>query len=351
MGRSNKANLPWVDAVGEKIVEGLVDRYRRPMIFLQSGPYQSNPPFVGIYFNDPILHYVKSSKADHTADFRFGFYIQRCYSKDRGSYTLEAGFDLHNPTLSDRFFFPNLIAHRATVSERLLEWARQTSKSDSYIWFRDADGTDYFTDWEDSASSLEADLLICSDRKNKKDALRWRNINFEAMRELRPFLAHSEETLQEEAEAIASAALCAFEELDFLYDLLFPRGLGPARTSNDQNRALRRKQPARLCSWSPEDNCRGDVQAAHIKPDYLGGLAVPGNLIWLCRFHHALLDLHLRGRMRIDRAAQRIIACVSNEPPNEEAGKGAAIAIWTTIPDRSAWPLPLKPESISHLFD
>lgn len=87
VSRSNKANLPWVDAVGERIVEALVDRHRRPMIYLQSGPYQNNPPFVGIYFNDPILHYVKSSKADHTADFRFGFYIRRWYSNDRRGYT------------------------------------------------------------------------------------------------------------------------------------------------------------------------------------------------------------------------------------------------------------------------
>jgi len=170
------------------------------------------------------------------------------------------------------------------------------------------------------------------------------------MRELHPFMGHSEDTLQEEAEAVASAALQVFDELDFLYDLLFPRGLGPARTSNDQNRALRRKQPTRICSWSPEDCCGGDVQAAHIKPDYLGGLAVPGNLIWLCRFHHALLDLHLRAKMRIDRGSQRIVATVSDTPPSEDAGGGEPLSIWTAIPDKSAWPLPLKPQSIAHLF-
>src|SRR5205085_364272 len=66
MPRSTKANLPWIDAVGAKIAGGLSERYARPMIYRQSGPYnQSKTPHVGIFFNDPILHHIASVNPAH----------------------------------------------------------------------------------------------------------------------------------------------------------------------------------------------------------------------------------------------------------------------------------------------
>jgi hypothetical protein len=105
VSRSNKANLHWIDAVGAGLAERLSRRFGRPMIYHQSGPYtQSGIPHVGIYFNDPIFHYVASAKTSHTSDFRFGYYIERTRDPDTDEHIIMSGFDVVNPTLCGRFF-------------------------------------------------------------------------------------------------------------------------------------------------------------------------------------------------------------------------------------------------------
>ena len=154
-----------------------------------------------------------------------------------------------------------------------------------------------------------------------------------------------------EASGLSNAVLAFFEDLDFVYSLLFPRDIGPSRVSGGQNRTLKKRQPERRCAWLIEDKCRGIVDAAHIKPDRLGGLAVPGNLIWLCRAHHRLVDVDLKAELSVDHSSRQLIASVRGIAPPASSAEGATLAIWKSIQDRKAWPLPLRTESIAHLFE
>ncbi len=147
------------------------------------------------------------------------------------------------------------------------------------------------------------------------------------------------------------ATLASFKRLDFLYSMLFPRDLGPSRMSGGQNRALKVRQPDRRCSWASGEHCEGTVDAAHIKPDRLGGHAVAGNLFWLCQFHHKLLDAYLKAALSLDRPSRRVVASVRTVPPPTIKAGGIPLAIWEAIEDKRAWPLPLRPGSIGHLFD
>ena len=151
---------------------------------------------------------------------------------------------------------------------------------------------------------------------------------------------------------LAVATLASFKRLDFLYSMLFPRDLGPSRMSSGQKRAPKVRQPDRRCSWADGEHCEGTVDAAHIKPDRLGGHAVPGNLFWLCQFHHKLLDAHLKSvfiaRPQVE--AGRRLREANGLPPRGKAG-GIPLVIWESIEDKGAWPLPLSVDSIGHLFD
>jgi hypothetical protein len=71
-----------VDAIGLMIAKRLTAHYGRPIFHLQSGPYnQSKEPQVGIFFNDPVLHFVKAVDEEGSVDFRFGYFIERSYQK------------------------------------------------------------------------------------------------------------------------------------------------------------------------------------------------------------------------------------------------------------------------------
>ena len=151
MPRSTKANLHWIDEeFGSKIAGGLSERYARPMIYRQSGPYnQSKTPHVGIFFNDPILHHIGSVNPAHKVDFRFGFYLERCFSSETDDYVIIAGFQMLNPTLSVRFLMPNLRADHATVAVKLVAWLRRHGADGGYVRFSTSDGREYIADGPD----------------------------------------------------------------------------------------------------------------------------------------------------------------------------------------------------------
>ena len=348
MPRSNKANLPWIDAVGSEVVERLADRYARPMIFRQSGPYNQNKtPYGGIYFNDPILHYISPTKPGHTVDFRFGFCLQRYFASNLNSYIITSGFEMLNPTLSIRLLMPNIRAERDAVASKLSHWLRFNS---GYVRMGIKEGADYRTFANHDLSELGDALKAYTTLPRNHDSLTWRRLQIVALRDLTQFDGWEEADLLKNAGDVAAAALASFEQLDFLYSLLFPRDLSPTRLSNGQNRALKTRQPDRCCAWAVQDHCVGSVDAAHIKPDRLGGHAVPGNLFWLCKFHHKLLDTYLNASLEVDRSTKQIVASVGMTPPAQSKAGGVPLAIWEAIVNKRVWILPLNPQSISHLF-
>jgi hypothetical protein len=322
------------------------------MIYRQGGPYtQHKLPYVGIHFNDPVLHYVAAVKSEHTADFRFGFYLRRMFDRLINQWIISAGFYIANPTLCLRFFMPNLQVHRVEVSKKLAAWALRHQDRYAFTRFGESDSSGRALDGDDNLESFATAISIYAGLGRKKTKLGWNYMTFYTMRDLSEFNDQSEEYLHKNSDAVAVSALAVFEELGFLYRLLFPSDLGPARTGSGQNRALKSKQPDRTCSWLTDESCRGIVQAAHIKPDYMGGLAVPGNLIWLCEFHHTLLDVYLRASMRKVLSSKTIVASISDDPPSGSVGNGIPLSIWNQIELRGEWPLPLRTESIGHLFE
>ena len=351
MPRSNKANLPWIDAVGGEVAERLSDRYARPMIFRQSGPYnQRKKPHVGVYFNDPILHHISPTKPGHTVDFRFGFYLERCFSPTIDSYVVLAGFDMFNPTLGMRFLMPNIRAERETVAGKLSAWLRRNERNHGHVNLG-SDSDKYLAFGDDDPADLDEALGVYATLPRNIESITWRRIHLSAIARLPEFVGWDDADLLKGSSDVATAALSSFEGLDFLYSLLFPRDLGPSRLSNGQNRALKTKQPDRRCSWVVGEHCSGIVDAAHIKPDRLGGHAVPGNLFWLCQFHHKLLDTYLKAGLTLDRPSRRIVASVGAKPPAPSKAGGIPLAIWESIEDKRVWVLPLRSESIVHLFD
>jgi hypothetical protein len=246
---------------------------------------------------------------------------------------------------------PNLEMHRAEVSEKLAAWISRNQERAPFVEFGQEDRKKYLLNAPDKVDSLPQALIIYTGMRRSSKKFLWRNIRFCALRDLPDYQGQSDVDLRRNSETLAASALAVFDELGFLYNLLFPADLGPARTGSGQNRALRTKQPEPACAWLTDEHCKGEIQASHIKPDCLGGLAVPGNLFWLCQFHHNLLDVYLRAEMRKDHSTRRIIASISSDPPPEKAGNGIPLSIWNQIGDKSKWPLPLKPESIGHLFD
>jgi hypothetical protein len=344
--RSIKANLPWIDAVGSKIAKGLAERYARPIIYRQSGPYnQSKTPHVGIYFNDPILHHIIPVSASHKVDFRFGFHLGRSFSGQ-----MHLGFDMYNPTLTARFLMPNLRTNCTEVAVKLISWLRRHGANGGYVAFAAGDGQKYFTQGDEGPEELAKALGAYASLGRNED-LNWRRFHFSAIVDLPQYQGWDEASLINASGELAEAALRLFKTLDFLYSLLFPCDLGPSRLSGGQNRALKTKQPERRCSWASEEYCEGTVDAAHIKPDRLGGHAVPGNLFWLCQFHHKLLDTYLKATLSLDRPSRRVVASVKTAPPTSTKARGVPLAIWEAIEDKRAWPLPLRPDSIGHLFD
>lgn len=352
MPRSTKANLPGIDAVGSKIAGGLSERYARPMICRQSGPYnQSKTPHVGIFFNDPILHHIASVNPAHKVDFRFGFYLERCFSSEIDDYVIIAGFKMLNPTLSARFLMPNLRADHAAVAVKLIAWLRRHGANGGHVRFGISDGQRYIADGEDGQDDLADALLVYASPGRKAESFTWRRAQFSAIVHFPKYSGWSESELVNGSSDLAEATLVSFKRLDFLYSMLFPRDLGPSRMSGGQNRALKVRQPDRRCSWASGEHCEGTVDAAHIKPDRLGGHAVPGNLFWLCQFHHKLLDAYLKAALSLDRPSRRVVASVRTVPPPTIKAGGIPLAIWEAIEDNRAWPLPLRSGSIGHLFD
>jgi hypothetical protein len=346
MPRSTKANLPWIDAVGPKIAGGLSERYARPIIYRQSGPYnQSKTPHVGIFFNDPILHHIASVNPAHKVDFRFGFYLERSFSGG-----IFAGFEMYNPTLSARFLMPNIRAERATVASKLIAWLRRHGANGGYVGFGMDDGRKHLSDGEDSVEEL-ADALEAYANLGRKEESSWKRAHFSAIVELPKYEGWDEASLINGSGDLAEASLTSFKRLDFLYSMLFPRDLSPSRMSGGQNRALKARQPNCNCSWASREHCEGTIDAAHIKPDRQGGHAVPGNLFWLCQFHHKLLDAYLKATLSLDRQSRHIVASVRTFAPLASSGGGIPLAIWETIENKRAWPLPLRADSIDHLFD
>ncbi len=182
MPRSTKANLPWIDAVGSKIAGGLSERYARPMIYRQSGPYnQSKTPHVGIFFNDPILHHIASVNPAHKVDFRFGFYLERCFSSEIDDYVIIAGFKMLNPTLSARFLMPNLRADYAAVALKLIAWLRRHGANGGYVRFGISDGQRYIADGEDGQDDLADALLVYASPGRKAESFTWRRAQFSAI--------------------------------------------------------------------------------------------------------------------------------------------------------------------------
>lgn len=347
MPRSSKANLPWVDEVASKIARGLTERYARPMIYRQSGPYnQSRTPHVGIFFNDPIFHQLTPVEVEQRIDFRFGFYLERDFDGN-----LFTGFAMHNSLMSTLFMMPNIRADRGLVAGKLSSWLRSHDAEGGYVQFGADDGGSYFSDRDDGLVALAAALGHYASPGRGEDSNLSKRSEFRAISILTNHRGGTESDLVDNADEVASSVLLGFGKLDFLYLLLFPRELGPARVSGGQNRALKTKQPERRCAWLIEDQCRGIVDAAHIKPDRLGGLAVPGNLIWLCRAHHRLVDVDLKAELSVDHSSRQLIASVRGIAPPASSAEGATLAIWKSIQDRKAWPLPLRTESIAHLFE
>lgn len=77
-------------------------------------------------------------------------------------------------------------------------------------------------------------------------------------------------------------------------------------------RSLRSKQISPRCEFSLIQHtrgdiareCRGDLQAAHIKPHSLGGSDRMENGLWLCQYHHKMTERKLKGRR--DRASVQV---------------------------------------------
>jgi hypothetical protein len=343
MPRSNKANLPWIDAVGAKVAGGLSERYARPMICRQSGPYnQSKTPHVGLFFNDPILHHIAPVRPGHKVDFRFGFCLERCFSSEIDGYVVLAGFQMLNPTLSTRFLMPNLRADRETVAGKLIAWLRRHGANGGYVEMDVGEGEKYCTYGEDGAEELSEALGTYATLSRNPESFSWKRAHFTAIVHLPKYQGWTEADLLNGSDDLAESALTSFKRLDFLYSMLFPRDLGPSRMSGGQNRSLKARQPDRLCSWASVEHCEGTVDAAHIKPDRLGGHAVPGNLFWLCQFHHKLLDTYLKAALSLDRPSRRVVASVRAIPPATSKADGIPLAIWEAIEDKRAWPLPLR---------
>ena len=351
MPRSNKANLAWVEIVGDKISHALSERHARPMIYRQAGPYnQVKNPHVAIYFNDPILHHIMPVKIGHRVDFRFGFIIERDFDPQIDAYALFAGFSITNPTLSTRFMMPNLTVNLHEICGRLTSRLRRHDSNNGMLRFGLDDDGEYigFAGGEDS-ELIEALRAYARLRKGS-DTFTWKRAHFTAVVRLQNYNGWDESDLVNGSEDVAESALRLFKQLDFLYSMLFPRGLGPSRMSGGQSRALKSRQPDRRCSWSSDENCRGAIDAAHIKPDRLGGHAVAGNLFWVCQFHHKLLDSYLNATLALDLSRRQIVATVSDRPPAATKADGLPRLIWDLIADKRSWPLPLRPEAVNHLF-
>jgi hypothetical protein len=344
MGRSQKAKLPWVDAVGTKVVEQLASWLHRPFLHFQSGPYtQDKYPMVEIYFNDPVLHYIRPRKQAGRTDFRFGFFIDRRYSSQQ--WTLAAGFQVLNSTLATLFLMKNIGDHCEGIAAQLHQWLIEHSGR-AFCSF----APEHTWDGRDTAHHISDQLRLYIQQRRKPDSMRWKRSKFEVGMNLSDLPDLTEEALANSANLIASTTVPLFKELDFLYNMLLPHTIAPARLSNGQNRALRRVQPNFKCAWTTQEHCDGQIEAAHIKPDRVGGRAVGKNLFWLCDFHHDLLDIYFRAELDVDRQGRRIVAKVKKQP-TQKVRDGIPLAIWEGIVDKNRWPLPLQPDSISHLFE
>ena len=347
MARSNKANLLWIDAVGGAIAERLSVRHIRPIIYRQSGPYtQDREPHVGIYFSDPILHHIAPAGKNQSVDFRFGYYLERSYHG-----ALSAGFENLSSTLAARFLMPNMRRDAASIAKGCQAWLRRQPESGRSIQMGQNGGVAFSRRGDEDLDDLHDALTDFGTLRRNAELLKWRRYRFSATFHLAKYYGWPESRLTRAPLPLLDSILGTFAKLDFLYTQLFPRDIGPARLSNGQNRALKAKQPDRRCSWLAEECCRGVVHAAHIKPDRLGGHAIPSNLFWLCNFHHTLLDTYLKADLSIHRPSRRIIASVSALPPEATKAGGIPHQIHQSIEDKRAWCLPLRPESISHLFD
>jgi hypothetical protein len=352
MSRSTKANLPWIDAVGEEFASSIASRFSRPFIFRQSGPYnQKQSPDVAIYFSDPILHDIQASELGHKKDFRLGYFISRYHDKEEATYKICAGFDLTSPALCYKYFMPNLHSEIDQISELLSKWYNERSESSPRIILSQSpEGTVFGLHPEECVSGL-TECLDSFYRQRKVKDFTWTNSAFSALVDMPEFAGAKEEELLHDTACVAEKALRVFEGVDFLYNLMFPREIGKSRVSNGQNRALKTAQPKRICSWNEHSHCNGTVQAAHIKPDHLGGLAEPNNLFWLCRFHHTLVDVYLKADLRTRTSSRSLTASITETAPHTPLGKGTPLEIWSKIADKSNWTLPLSPSSISHLFE
>lgn len=89
-----------------------------------------------------------------------------------------------------------------------------------------------------------------------------------------------------------------------LFQCLYPVVALEARSA-----ALNRKMSSRgipkRCEFKYIENrerseilvrCRGEIEAAHIKPDSEGGSDLPENGLWLCQYHHRATEGRLRGK-------------------------------------------------------
>ncbi len=257
---------------------------------------------------------------------------------------------MFDPTLGMRFLMPNIRAERDAVAGKLSAWLRRNERKNGHVSLGSG-GDKYLAFGDDDPAELDEALGVYATLPRNIESITWSRIHLSAIARLPEFVGWDDADPLKGASDVATVALSSFEGIDFMYSLLSPLDLGPSRLSNGQNRALKTKQPDRRCSWAIMAHCSGTVDAAHIKPDRLGGYAVPGNLFWLCQFHHKLLDTYLKAGLTLDRPARRIVASVEAKPPASSKAGGIPLAIWESIQDKSKWSLPLRSESIMHLFE
>ena len=266
MSRNSSGNLAWVDAIGLVIAKRLTNQFGRPIVHLQSGPYtqrKNNPP-VGIFFNDPLFHFIGAVDEEGSRDFRFGYFIDRSHSKESGEWHLNVGFEVLNTTLTTRFFMKNIRAGLNRVAMRLHNWLNSKGAL-SFMSFGLEAEAKYYWDLEDPLDQLIENLKTYGNLGRRKKDVRWAKSRFCVSVELDAFRDFTEDNLLDHGQRIAKASETAFKELSFIYNELFPRMLDPARFSSGQSRALQKVQPDRFCAWDDDTHCQGQSEAAHIK--------------------------------------------------------------------------------------
>jgi hypothetical protein len=224
MPKTKPPMKPWVKVLGPLVRDALSDWTRRPFVFQQSGPFTNDQ--TGLFFNEEKLRAIRSPVSTDRADFRFGYAIWRYYSPHSDTWIVTAGFVMWNKALTRVRFMRHVRENAANLEQSLLRWLRR-HKGHGFIHFDQEHSERYEATWDSTKSpSLAKELKKYGDLDRKSTGKHkdrpGGNVGsrLSVTRRIPEMLHLSDRELKTQAPSLVGSLLAAFQELDFLYELL-----------------------------------------------------------------------------------------------------------------------------------